>query len=82
VIDSVGRERFSGICSDSTGNTKRARELVAEEVPGLIILADPCHHLNNLAKDLCKHTFFAQVLFDNNNSIVFTDFSLCREFLS
>jgi len=61
VMDHVGRERFAGICSDSTGNTKLARELVADAVPGLIILADPCHHLNNLVKDLCKHMFFSQV---------------------
>ncbi|KDQ16586.1 hypothetical protein BOTBODRAFT_107033 [Botryobasidium botryosum FD-172 SS1] len=68
VMDSVGRERFSGIVSDNTGNTKLARELVAQEIPTIIILADPCHHLNNTIKDICKIGHFKEV-------------SICHSFL-
>lgn len=53
-MDSVGIERFSGVCSDSAGNTRKARQLLAEEIPGLLDLPDCCHHLHNTAKDITK----------------------------
>jgi hypothetical protein len=61
VMDRIGRKNFSGISSDSTGNTKLAREIVAKSIPWIIILPDVCHLLNNTAKDIGKIPFFADV---------------------
>ena len=61
VLDCIGRENFAGISSDSTGNTKLAREIVAEAMPCIIILPDVCHLLNNTAKDIAKIPFFQDV---------------------
>ncbi|OJT07823.1 hypothetical protein TRAPUB_1283 [Trametes pubescens] len=58
VMESVGVERFSGVCSDSAGNTRKARQLLASEVPGLIDMPDCCHHLHNTAKDITKLSEF------------------------
>jgi hypothetical protein len=63
VIDKIGHENFSGISSDSTGNTKLAREIVAQAIPWIIILPDVCHLLNYTAKDIGKIPFFAEVSF-------------------
>ncbi|KAF8601836.1 hypothetical protein BDV93DRAFT_607815 [Ceratobasidium sp. AG-I] len=52
AIKLVGVDRLAGISSDSTGNTRLARELVAKEYPWVILLPDPCHQMNNTAKDL------------------------------
>jgi hypothetical protein len=60
-MDRIGRKNFSGISSDSTGNTRLAREIVAKECPWIIILPDTCHLLNNTAKDIGKITFFSEV---------------------
>ena len=49
---------MSGICSDSTGNTKRARELVSLQIPWIIVVADPCHHLSSVAKNICNFPHF------------------------
>ncbi|OSC99612.1 hypothetical protein PYCCODRAFT_1372721, partial [Trametes coccinea BRFM310] len=54
VMEVIGIERFSGICSDSAGNTRKARELLAKEISGLLNLPDCCHHLQNTAKDITK----------------------------
>ncbi|KAI0668206.1 ribonuclease H-like domain-containing protein, partial [Trametes maxima] len=58
VMQLVGVERFSGICSDSAANTRKARELLAKAVPALLNLSDCCHHLQNTAKDITKLTDF------------------------
>jgi len=63
VIDQIGRPLFSGISSDSTGNTRLARELVATAIPTIIILPDICHLLNNAAKDIQKLPYFKEVWF-------------------
>jgi hypothetical protein len=60
-MDHIGRKKFSGISSDSTGNTKLAREIVTKAIPWVIILPDVCHLLNNTAKDIGKISFFAEV---------------------
>ncbi len=52
VMEQVGIDRFSAVCSDNTGNTRKARELLAKEIPGLLNLLDVCHHLHNTAKDI------------------------------
>ncbi|THH07564.1 hypothetical protein EW146_g9281 [Bondarzewia mesenterica] len=64
VIDKIGCQNFAGICSDNTGNTKLARELVVKEIPSIIVLADPCHRLNNLVKDICKLDHFSALIED------------------
>ncbi|EUC67579.1 DUF659 family protein, partial [Rhizoctonia solani AG-3 Rhs1AP] len=58
-INAVGAKHISAISSDSTGNTRLARELVAGVFPWIIILPDCCHHLNNAAKDICGLECFA-----------------------
>lgn len=57
-MDRIGRSKFSAISSDSTGNTKLAREMVAGEVPTVIILPDVCHLIANTGKDIGKLDFF------------------------
>jgi len=61
VMDRIGRRNFSGISSDSTGNTRLARELVVQECPWIVILLDTCHLLNNTTKDIGKIPFFSEV---------------------
>ncbi|KAF8510966.1 ribonuclease H-like domain-containing protein [Gautieria morchelliformis] len=61
-MDRIGMKKFSGISSDSTGNTKLAREIVAKAVPWIISLPDVCHLLNNTAKDIGKIPFFADTI--------------------
>ncbi|KAF8600686.1 hypothetical protein BDV93DRAFT_608572 [Ceratobasidium sp. AG-I] len=58
AMEDVGLECFSGVSSDSTGNTRLARELLATNCPWLIILPDPCHQMNNTAKDICDLEVF------------------------
>jgi hypothetical protein len=60
-MDSIGRERFASLGSDSTGNTKLARELAQIEVPTLLLVPDPDHHLSNTIKDICKIEYFVDV---------------------
>ncbi|KAF8596320.1 hypothetical protein BDV93DRAFT_563458 [Ceratobasidium sp. AG-I] len=52
AIKPVGADRIAAISSDSTGNTRLARELLAKDYPWIILLPDPCHQMNNTAKDL------------------------------
>jgi hypothetical protein len=61
VIKEIGPEKFCGISSDSTGNTRKARELVAKELPTIIIVPDCCHHLNNTVKDIQRLPYFSDV---------------------
>ncbi|KAI0643696.1 ribonuclease H-like domain-containing protein [Trametes meyenii] len=58
VMLKVGIERFSGICSDNTGNTRKARELLVRKIPTMLNLLDCCHHLHNTAKDVTKLSEF------------------------
>ncbi|KAJ7719512.1 ribonuclease H-like domain-containing protein [Mycena metata] len=72
VMDSIGRERFASIGSDSTGNTKLARELGQISVPTVLIVPDPNHHLSNTIKDICKIEYFQdalRVIFDINKGL-------------
>ena len=61
TINTIGPSRFSAVVSDSTGNTRAARHLIVDEIPTIINLADVCHHLNCLVKDLMKITYFELV---------------------
>lgn len=49
------------MCSDNTGNTKKARRNIAEKFPTVMNLADVCHHLANTAKDISKLPEFQKV---------------------
>ena len=60
-MDCIGRRRFSGISSDSMGNTKKAHEIIAKVCPWIIILPDVCHLINNTAKDIGKLDYFQSV---------------------
>ncbi|KAK0440022.1 uncharacterized protein EV420DRAFT_1279347, partial [Desarmillaria tabescens] len=59
VIESMGHGRFGAVVSDSTGNTTLARKLLVEHVPTIIALADLCHHISNLIKDVVKLPYFS-----------------------
>lgn len=63
VMKLVGQLHFSGIASDSAGNTKLAWQLVCAVVPTIIPVADVCHHLNLLCKDLSQLSMFMMVSF-------------------
>lgn len=60
-MNSVGPERFAAICSDNTGNTKKARRNIVEMFPTVLNLADICHHLANTAKDISRLVEFRKV---------------------
>ncbi|KAF8918400.1 hypothetical protein CPB85DRAFT_1214014, partial [Mucidula mucida] len=59
--------------SDSTGNTKSARENINTIFPTIVILPNLCHHLANKIKDICKLEYFKEVC-----SVCLTIFSLIR----
>jgi hypothetical protein len=61
VIDKIRRSRFAAIGSDSTGNTKLARELLVAIIPTILITPDPCHHCANLVKDISALEYFADI---------------------
>ncbi|KAJ7256333.1 ribonuclease H-like domain-containing protein [Mycena rebaudengoi] len=58
VIDMIGRDRFVSVNSDSTGNTTVCREEIVAIIPTMMITPDPCHHLSNTIKDICKIEYF------------------------
>ncbi|EMD37924.1 hypothetical protein CERSUDRAFT_73706 [Gelatoporia subvermispora B] len=62
VIESIGRTRFAGICSDSTGNTKNCRQRVCNAIPTIINFPDPVHHTALAVKDLCQLDYFRSVV--------------------
>ncbi|PBK63232.1 hypothetical protein ARMSODRAFT_894747 [Armillaria solidipes] len=58
VMDWIGRERFSGATSDSTGSTHLCKKLLVEEVKTVIPNPDICHYISNLIKDVVRIDFF------------------------
>ncbi|KAJ6612809.1 hypothetical protein B0H10DRAFT_1625488, partial [Mycena sp. CBHHK59/15] len=54
----VGRDHFSSMGCDSTGNTKLCRELGHTDIPIIFIIPDPNHHLSLMIKDICKIEYF------------------------
>ena len=62
----IGISNFAGMCSNSTGNTKRGRKEAHEEVPTIIDLGDCCHRLHNTIKDVNKLPEFKSVSFVRN----------------
>ncbi|KAJ7613363.1 hypothetical protein DFH06DRAFT_1370699 [Mycena polygramma] len=71
VIKKIGPLRFGGITSDSTGNTKVARELVHAAIATILIMPDPCHHLANLIRDLCSLDYFVDGILKMRDTISF-----------
>ncbi|KAF8593427.1 hypothetical protein BDV93DRAFT_461223, partial [Ceratobasidium sp. AG-I] len=51
-ITEIGPSRFACVVSDNAGNTRAARNLLAQQYPWLITLVDACHQQNNTAKDI------------------------------
>ncbi|KAJ7789074.1 ribonuclease H-like domain-containing protein [Mycena olivaceomarginata] len=49
-------------------NTKLARELAQIEVPTLLLVPDPDHHLSNTIKDICKIEYFVDIVHRQNES--------------
>ncbi|KAG8794170.1 hypothetical protein FRC12_000350 [Ceratobasidium sp. 428] len=62
VFELIPATHFSGISSDNTGNTRLARELLAQDHPHIIILPDPCHHMHNCAKEICILDYFKETV--------------------
>ncbi|KAH9856359.1 ribonuclease H-like domain-containing protein, partial [Lenzites betulinus] len=69
VIQRVGPERFSGVCSDNTGNTRKARELLVQSLPAIVNLLDCCHHLHNTSKDITQLSDFKEFISSLRNII-------------
>ncbi|KAF5335638.1 hypothetical protein D9758_014790 [Tetrapyrgos nigripes] len=57
-IEKIGSECFCAACSNSTGNTLLARQLLHQDFPHILSVANICHHLNNTSKDIVKLKFF------------------------
>ncbi|KAJ7081062.1 hypothetical protein C8R44DRAFT_653314, partial [Mycena epipterygia] len=70
-IREIGPEHFAAIGCDSTGNTKWCRESTADDVPTLLIVPDPCHHLSNTIKDISKLTYFVNVILKTRETITY-----------
>ena len=60
-MSKIGITRFSGMCSDNTGNTRKARQLMAKSHPWLLNMLDPVHHLHNTCKDITNLPEFKEV---------------------
>ena len=66
----IGPFRFSGVCSDNTGNTRKGQGLAVTKWPQNLDLLDACHLLSNTGKDICRLPEFKEVshLYPKNNS--------------
>ncbi|KIY45013.1 hypothetical protein FISHEDRAFT_50213 [Fistulina hepatica ATCC 64428] len=64
VVDQIGRSHFGAFVSDSTGNTRLARQLLtaADVVPTALDLADVVHHLNAVVKNLAQIQHFEKLV--------------------
>jgi hypothetical protein len=57
----IGLGRFAAITSDSTGNTKLARELTIKQAPFILNLPDPVHHTANTIRNIVQMDHFEEV---------------------
>jgi hypothetical protein len=60
VVDEIGWERIAAIVTDSTGNTRSARQWFTAIIPTAFNLPDIAHFLNNLIKDLVRINHFKE----------------------
>jgi len=61
TIDEIGKERIGAVSSDNTGNTRVARDIICSNLPHVLNLPDPEHHLNNTWKDIASLEYFVSV---------------------
>ncbi|KIJ46065.1 hypothetical protein M422DRAFT_46358 [Sphaerobolus stellatus SS14] len=61
-ITKVGVKYIAAIGSDNTGNTKKARRLVAAEFPTIINFSDPIHHMNLMIGDITSLPEFQDIV--------------------
>jgi hypothetical protein len=61
TVESIGENRFSAMCSDSTGNTCLGRKKARDEFHRILDLGDCCHHMQNTIKDINKLSKFKEV---------------------
>ena len=57
----IGPFRFSGVCSDNTGNTRKGLGLTVTKWPKNLDLLDVCHLLSNTGKYICCLPKFKEV---------------------
>ncbi|KAI0688084.1 ribonuclease H-like domain-containing protein, partial [Cytidiella melzeri] len=62
VLKTIGPERFCGIVSDNTGNTRVARAAVVKEYSWIINLVDAPHHLQLMLKDIGNLPYFKKTI--------------------
>ncbi|TFK57954.1 hypothetical protein BDN72DRAFT_966451, partial [Pluteus cervinus] len=62
TMNEIGPSRFSSVVSDSTSNTRGARQKLVKTFPTLVPLADICHHISNTIKDIVRVKFFQDVI--------------------
>lgn len=46
MLTKLGPEKVSGIVSDNTGNTRKARQLISKQFGHILNLQDCCHEMN------------------------------------
>ncbi|KAH9916555.1 ribonuclease H-like domain-containing protein [Amylocystis lapponica] len=71
IINAIGCSRFSGVSSDSTGNTKACRRLLCAKIPTIINFPDPVHHTALAVKDICQLEFFEPVINNLRRTLTF-----------
>ncbi|EJD38603.1 hypothetical protein AURDEDRAFT_128801 [Auricularia subglabra TFB-10046 SS5] len=74
VMKEIGVHLFGSVCSDSTGSTRKARELLKAACPTLYGLADAAHHLNLTIKDICALAHFALMI--SNSRLLLRHFKM------
>jgi hypothetical protein len=57
----IGLAKAAAAVADNTGNTKKTRRGLREEVQTIIDLQDPCHLLHNTIKDIAALDYFKEV---------------------
>ncbi|KAJ3782313.1 hypothetical protein GGU10DRAFT_275801, partial [Lentinula aff. detonsa] len=71
IIIRIGVEKFCGIVSDSTGNTRLAQQLIIREFPTIIALPDVCHFLSLICKEIAKLDYFEKTLKTVRGTVAF-----------
>ncbi|KZW01720.1 hypothetical protein EXIGLDRAFT_760625 [Exidia glandulosa HHB12029] len=62
VINMIGSDRFAAFVTDSAGNVKLGRKLIAQAFPTILSLNDQPHGMNNTIKDICQLAYFKSVI--------------------
>jgi hypothetical protein len=67
------------VVSDDAGNTRAARNLLAQQYPWLITLVDACHQQNNTAKDIGNLPYFRLCSSQLRSIVTFFHSSTCAK---